>query len=416
MELKNNSVIHFFSIYIEKFNGLEEEYIVGRKDTGEYINVPSVAVESIELLKSGMDIETVEKELSTKYNEEIGVYEFIKTCIEIGFIKKVDGREILHEEPKSPVTDQFSFIKQSFAKILFNPFSWVIYTALSIYSLCLFYVSPNSLPHIRDFLFHDSLSVVVTVGLLSMWGLIFIHEMGHLIAARAHGTESKVKFGRSGMYLVIETVIPNVWSVSRKGRNEIFLAGLAFNSVMLSLSLTFVTIHDLGILTMSEELYRFLRFVNIINVWSFITQPLIFTKSDLYYVLNNQWNCTDLHGNTALFTRQKFGFQISDEDRQKLEKISSHERIGINKYVPIYFIGLIFSACVAVAYVGFTFWYLKASMDTFTQFELTTLVFWDHFFGLGYLITPIIWLFVYLIQDFFKAKQRASFVTRSDQV
>ncbi|UNL87539.1 hypothetical protein [Priestia koreensis] len=414
MKLNNNSFVNFFPIYIEKFNGLEDEYIVGRKDTGDYISVPLVAVESINLLKNELTIESVERELSQKYNEEIGVYEFVETCIEIGFVKKIDGIEV-SDEKSTPIANQFSFIKENFSKIFFNRFSWATYVALFFYSMLIFYFSPDSIPHIKDFLFNDSLTVVVTLGLVSMWGLIFIHELGHLIAARAHGTESKVKFGRSGMYLVIETVIPNIWSVSKKARNEIFLAGLAFNSLMLAISVTFVFMHDTGSLTLSEGIYRFLRFVNIINVWSFVTQPLIFTKSDLYYVLNNQWNCTDLHGNTSIFTRQKFGLKVKNEDKQKLEQVSSHERLGLQKYMPIYIVGLIFSTCVAIGYTGFTLWYLNISMETFIKFKFTTLNFWDHFFGFGYLVTPIVWLFVYIVHDFIKEK-KPLIVPRSESI
>ncbi|MGB5945339.1 hypothetical protein [Paenisporosarcina sp.] len=414
MKINNNSTIQMFSLFIDKYNGQEEEYIVGRKETGEYINVPRVAIESIDLLNQRLTIGEVESKLSAKYKEEIGVLEFVNTCFEIGFINKVDGTEVTSINEKQVIKNQFSFIKPKVAKVFFNIYAWFFYIALFIYSMVLYIASPKSLPKITDFLFHDSLTIVVTFGLLSMWGIIFIHEIGHLIAARAHSIESKVKFGRSGMYLVIETVIPNIWAATKKARNEIFLAGLAFNSLMLSSSLTIVYLHDIGIINYSEELYRFVRFIVIINIWSFITQPLIFTKSDLYYVLNNQWNCTDLHGYTALYTKKKFGFHLISDDIEKLKNISKQENISIKKYLPIYLLGLIFSFTVAIVYSGLTYWYFTLSKGILFDGKVLTLQFWDRFFGVGYLITPFIWLFVYIVIDFIKERKENLFSKRRE--
>jgi putative peptide zinc metalloprotease protein len=407
MDLSVDSKVRFYPMYIDTYNGLEEEYIVGRKDTGEYISVPKVAVESIEMLNKGMSIGEVESSLAEKYMEEIGVIDFVSTCQDLNFIKEVDGVKISSDDNQSPsLANQFDFIKPTIAKLFFNPIAWLFYIVLVIYSVILYIISPASLPRIKDFLFHDSLTVVVTFGLVSMWGLIFIHELGHLMAARAHETESRVKFGRSGMYLVIETVIPNIWSVSKKGRNEIFLAGLAFNAIMLAVSLTFVCLHDVGVMTIPEALYRFLRFVHIINVWSFITQPLIFTKSDLYYVLNNQWNCTDLHGNTAIYTKKNFKFTLSPDEALKLNSVSVNERNKMKKYMPIYMTGIVFSALVAIGYTSFTLWYFLRSKDVLFSGEILTLNFWDHFFGVGYLLTPIIWLFTYIVIDFYRDRKK----------
>ncbi|QPC48223.1 hypothetical protein [Mangrovibacillus cuniculi] len=413
MKVVNDSIIEFFPLYIEKYNGLDDEYIIGRKDIGEYINVPVVAVEAINLLKEGMSVATTENTLYTKYHGEIGVHDFVETCIELKFIEKVDGIDVAHKDAGNKVKNQFNFISEEVSRTLFNPICWVIYSALFLYSISILYLYPKTIPSVKDFLFHDSLTIVVLGGLLSMWALIFVHELGHLIAARANGIESKVKFGRSGMYLVIETVIPNIWALSKNKRNEIFLAGLAFNSVMLSLSLTVIMLHDLNIFIMTESLYRFIKFVIIINVWSFITQPLIFTKSDLYYVVNNQWNCTNLHGNTALSVKQKLGFKLNTEENQNLDSLSSFEKLGVKKYTPIYIIGLLFSTGIAIVYLGFTYWYFNRSLDVFLEFKYTSLLFWDHLFGVGYLVTPIIWLFIYLIYDLIK-ENKIGLDSRSD--
>jgi len=399
--INNSSTVSFHELFIDKYNDLDEEYIVGRKDVGEYINVPSVAIEAIELLKKGYRIIDAEDKLSQKYNEEIGVLDFIDTCKEVGFLKEIDNK-VIEEESTNKVEDQLSFITPKIAKFFFNKYSWMAYFAMFIYSLGIYLMVPSTVPRIRDFLFHDSMTVVVVVGLISMWGLIYIHELGHLIASRAHNTESKVKFGRSGMYLVIETIIPNIWTTDKKARNEIFLAGLAFNSIMLSLTLTLVALSESGVISIGAGLTDYLRFICIINVWSFITQPLIFTKSDLYYLLNNQLNCSDLHGNTALYIKQKF--LKKNGEHNYLNQLSEQEQRFIKRYSIVYVVGQIFSFVVAVLYTLFTIWVFMYYSEILSSFAITKLKFWDSVFGVGYLLTPIIWLFIYLLIDFFRSR------------
>ena len=58
------------------------------------------------------------------------------------------------------------------------------------------------------------------------YGGIFVHELAHLIAARAVGVNSRMGISHRLWYLVAETDLTGLWSVTRNQRYLPMLAGM----------------------------------------------------------------------------------------------------------------------------------------------------------------------------------------------
>jgi putative peptide zinc metalloprotease protein len=413
VNIHNRSLVEFHELFIDTFEN-EDEYILGRKDIGVYINVPHIAIESIKLLNLGKNIEQVESQLLENYGEEIDVKDFVQECLELGLIKKID--EIYIELPINNEKKHLTWITQSISKFFFNKYSWYFYIFASISSLLLYLCYPKSLPIVQDFLFHDSLTIVVLVGLPCMWGILLFHELGHLISARSYGIDGKIKFGYQQIYLEIETIIPNLWALKRNERIRIYLAGLAFSGVMLFISLIFVIFYDYNVLDYSSDIYRFLRFINILNVWMFCTQLMIFIKSDLYYVVNDFLKCTDLNGNSAIYFKKLIGRKIKKKELNKLASVSKYEVKMLNYYLPFYLFGLLFSFIVSIGYLTLSGYYIYFSISRMYKYSISSLNFWDEFFSSAYLATPVIWLLIYLIRDKYKQSKKVNKVILGEEV
>ena len=333
-EITDNSIIEFHHL----FRGQEEDglVVVGRQDIGSYVRLPFGALEIIDLLNSGKTFRTVKKILEAKYNEEVEIRDFVNDMIENEMVKSIDGFEI---PTKSQLQkDLFKSITQKHVKWLFSKYAWIIYGVLAVMSLLIFVVNPHYIPNPRDFFFHPWLSIAVIVWFLFGWVLVAYHEMGHLFAARAVGTEGYFSMSNQLIFVVARTNLGNIWTVPRKKRYEVYLAGMAWDTVALFVCLVMLLLSDYHIFKMSVLWYKFVKSLVFTNVWGIIWQFRFNMKTDIYYVVTNYFKCRNLLQDAQAHIKNYFIFVKRFKKTDFIGKPETEMR-AIKWYTPLYFLG-----------------------------------------------------------------------------
>jgi len=160
-----------------------------------------------------------------------------------------------------------------------------------------------------------------------------------------------------------------LWSIERKKRYLPFLAGMAWDSVILLLALVFQYIYQQDLIIVG-----YMRLIVLIQVYKFLWHLLIFFRTDLYYVLITITNSSNLLGQAVLYLKKIY----SKSARIEWSKLKQNEQAISRVFSFIYLVG-IFSAILLFSFFsipGFLIAVSKA-ITNLANNSWQSLYFWD---------------------------------------
>ena len=334
-EISDKSVIKFHDLYTgEEEDGL---IMVGRQDIGSYVSVPVEAREVIDLLNSGQTIGEVKEYTEEKYGEDIGVEEFVQEMITNEMVKIVDGFEIptLSQLQK----DMFSSLAKKHVGWLFSRYAWCVYGTLAAACLIMFAFVPDYIPHYEDFFFHPWYSVTILFWFFFGWTLVAYHEIGHLFAAKAVGTEGYFSLSNRLLFIVAQTNLGNIWTIPRRKRYTVYFAGMAWDIVLLFTMLVLLLLTDRSILALSPLQYAFVKSMVFVGVWGIIWQFRFNMQTDIYYAVANYFKCKSLLPDAQANIKNFLSRFITQIKRTDFSNTPESEMRAVRWYTLLYFVG-----------------------------------------------------------------------------
>jgi hypothetical protein len=333
--ITDESIITFHRL----FKGEEEDglIMVGRQDIGSYVSLPAEAIEVVDLLDSGKPVGEVKRILGEKYGEEVEIEDFIEDMITNEMVKSVDDCEIATTSQVQK--DLFSWIHGNHVSWMFSKVAWVFYAGLAGACLVIFAVRPDYIPRPVDFFWHPWYSVAVGLMFFFGWILVAAHELAHLFAAKAVGTEGYFSLSNRLIFIVAQTNLGNIWTVPRENRYIVYLAGMAWDAVMVFICLVVLLLSDQGTITLPELGYTFLKAIIFIKVWSIIWQFRFNMQTDVYYIVANYFKCRNLLGDAQSNIKNFFSKFTKRLERTDFSDTPEQEMRAIKWYTPLYVVG-----------------------------------------------------------------------------
>lgn len=338
--ITEESVITFYPLDMSQEEG---EWIVGRKEIGSFISLPDIGVKAIQLLQSGSHIKEAKNILEKEYGETVEVEEFVETLVEVGFVKKIDDHfiEPEHEE----IHAYFQNLKEEHAQILFSKGAYFVYTTIIVIGGIILGFNPEFFPSFSDFMFIDSYTMVLLTTFVVAWIFVFKHEFYHLAAAKSLGLDAQFRISHRLYFIVAETDITSVWTVPRKKRYRVYIAGIISDLVTISL---FIIV--LWVFRGSEHIViRLLETMLLLQSISLVWQCLFFMQTDVYYIITNYFNCKNLFGDTRAFLSNVLNKIWKKFSYHDLSAIPEREMRIVKGYSAFFVLGNV----VAIAFLLF---------------------------------------------------------------
>jgi putative peptide zinc metalloprotease protein len=347
-----------------------KHYIVEDIALGEFYEMPRVCIDAIHLINNGGSIEEIERVLKDKYpNDEVDMLDFAEQLLIMGLIGEVDGVKVELKEKKKKDLGLL-WISPKIGEFFFNKAAYLVYFTLLLVNVFILLSHPSLFPHYKDLFVFDLMILNIPTWMGITIILVFIHEFGHILAMRAQNLPTKLEVGHRLILVVLETDMSSVWKLPSNKRNVLFLAGLCFDTLILSCAL----ISHL-IFTNGSEI--FLGVMNVVVLDTFIRmvyQGFIYMKTDLYYVIENVSGCYNLMENAQKAIRKKLSFLNSPSIQ---EVVFEGEKKIVFLYSIFYFVGVILTVSI------YTFFYVpqllfawKRILPGFSQ-GTSSLPFWD---------------------------------------
>jgi putative peptide zinc metalloprotease protein len=285
----------------------QQDVIIGRVETGVFLAVPPEAVELLEQLAQGKSVGEVADLYQEKYGESADLDDFLTIMEEKGIVApgSQDVTRTAVPSPQRVRRYHFSGFSQPLARRLFS--RPVLAGCFLLIAVALGMALPNRslVGGWRDLYFPDHR--IFSWGFLTLAGYaaLFVHELAHLVAARALGINSRMGISNRLWYLVAETDLSGLWTVPKEQRYLPMLAGILVDAVSGSLLVFVLFAHShrwMALSTLCARLVRAMAFTYLMRiVWQFC----LFIRTDLYYVIANIFNCRSLLSDTKVFLRNQ---------------------------------------------------------------------------------------------------------------
>ncbi|MGE5156217.1 MAG: hypothetical protein ACM3JP_01835, partial [Betaproteobacteria bacterium] len=264
-----------------------DEYVIGRVDTGEFIAVPLIAGDVVELLAAGLTVDEVHDRIRADTGRDIDVAGFADDLIGLGFVSSVDGRAILSPPPPRPTWPR---LRPGHVRWLLSwpaaalPALVIVAGALAVAG------HPRLLPTYADLLWTTHTSAVLAGNALLGWAIIAAHEVAHLATARSAGVPGRMSLGTRLQFLVAQTDVSGIWAAPRRQRLIVYLAGPTVNLVVAAVAIMARAAAPPG--TGVDRVAADLAMLALVLI---APQFLLFMRTDLYFVLQDLTGCRNLY-------------------------------------------------------------------------------------------------------------------------
>jgi hypothetical protein len=271
--------------------------VVGRAEIGEFIELPAVYGEAIRLLREGLPVSAVEQRLATEQDVEIDVAELVEALTDLGFVDSVDGQRLPDPGADAPRSHFPWLTARHVAWIFSRPMklAWLLVVGAALVTLV---ARPALLPHYEDFFWGEYVGLTVLVNTVMVSLTLSIHELMHLMAARSLGVPGRIGFGTRLHNLVVQTDVTAVWGVPRRSRYRVYLAGMAWDLLLMA-SLTLLVAH-VALPPLTKALFQALVVAVLMTI---PFQLQVYMRTDLYYVLRDLLRTRNLFDDGLAFAR-----------------------------------------------------------------------------------------------------------------
>lgn len=245
-----------------------------------------------------------------------------------------------------------------------------VYILLFLLNIGLFTINSELLPHYTDLFVFDYMFLNILLWIALTFILVLFHEFGHILAMRAQNLPAKMEIGHRLFIVVLETDMSSAWKLLSKDRNVLYLAGICFDMVILSIALIIQLTFTSG-----SGIILSLMSLSVLDIFlRMLYQCCIYMKTDLYYVFENVSGCYNLLENAQQAISKRVPFlKLKERD----EVVFAGERNIVFLYAIFYLVGVILTISLYVIfYIPQLFFAWKQILPGFEK-GVTSIVFWD---------------------------------------
>jgi putative peptide zinc metalloprotease protein len=380
-----------------------EEVVIGRVDTGVFLSLPPDAIEILDLLAAGETVGGAQEIYRQRHGETPDMEDFLGFLQSKGFVRPwkdlppppgaTGAGPGAMAGPPQQRRYHFTNIPQSVAQALFGPVALLVMAFLIALATIAVAQAPVIFPGRSSLFFRHDKTLMMLGLVLIGYATVFIHEMGHLVAARARGVSSRIGINRRLWVLVAETDMTGLWSVPRQQRYLPMLAGplvdLSSAAIML-LCLFAAYRHWIALPIPALELLSAMCFMYMMRL---LWQCFLFVRTDFYYVIANFFGCKSLMQDTQVYIQNQI-LRLLAPARRRVDQshLPEKERRVIHAYSWVWLLGRML-ALVSLLFITIPVmlkYLTSCSKGLLAGFSAGPYAFFDALFTFTFIVVPIV--------------------------
>lgn len=339
------------TVYPFTRQGEGEERVIGRPDTDTFLALPCEAIEILDDLKNGSTVGEAQELYHERYGERPDLEDLLTVLEQKGFVQLAGGgAPATWETPATAETSTRKYHLTSFprslARALFGPVALAISGLLVVLAIVAALIEPSIWPARDALYFEESMTLKMFILSVFTLGVVFLHELGHLIAVRATGVDSRLGLGNRLWMLVVETDMTGLWAVPRKLRYLPVMAGPIVDATSASVLLLIVFGDRRGWFSLGAFAEDVFAGAILIYLLGLIWQCFFFVRTDFYYVFSTYFDCKNLLRDTEVFLRNQLARVVPGMKPIDQSGIPKKELQVIRGYSVVWFLGRVLALWV----------------------------------------------------------------------
>ncbi|MYQ32460.1 hypothetical protein GTW65_15630 [Streptomyces sp. SID4956] len=309
--------------------------------TRTFVALPPAGARAVRLLGEGLSVARTQERLRADTGEEFDIADFVTDLAALGFVARIDGRPL--PDP-APPRASLPWLRPRHVRFALHPVLPVAVAVLLTAALVTMLLRPGLLPGYRDLLWSPHGSVVLLSGAAAGWTLLLAHELAHLVTARAAGVPGRTRLGTRLQFLVMQTDISGIELAPRRHRLTAYLSGIALN-----LSVASALVPVLAATDPASTAHRLSAAALLLALMPLPFQLMVFTRTDVYFVLQDLTGCRDLYGDGLAYARYRCRRLLRSRAHKGEDdpsaRLPRHERRAVRVYSVVLVVGT--AACLA---------------------------------------------------------------------
>lgn len=318
-----------------------DQFVIGSPHSGRFLSVPAEVLDILRAFEAGHGPDRVREDYRRCHGEDPDLDDLILALQQRGILAQETSDGQGDAATSQSVRYHFEWISPRVARWIWNPWSLAA-MALVVVAACLALLSrPSLLPGWRAFYFPQDTALQVLALMLLGVASTFVHEMGHLTAARAAGVSCRFSIGNQLWFVVWYTDMTGVWALPRGRRYLPILAGPIVDLVSAGVVvLVLAHAESLGwrLPLLATNILVALLFLYLLRL---LWQCYFFLRTDFYYALSNLLGCKRLLQDTEDWLRNRYARMRRRREPVDQSELPAHERRMIPGYAAIWLFGRI---------------------------------------------------------------------------
>jgi len=273
-----------------------DDWYVGRMDTGDFIVLPATGVRVIEHIDGGLSIGQAQARLHEETGRDVDVLDFVTALRDLGMVAAVDGQAVPGTVPTRPT---MPWLRPEHVRWALHPvLVWGVLGAVLVTAVAVL-VLPGQLPSGHDLVWSDRAGYVLAGNAAMTWLIIFLHELGHLVTARAAGVPGRMSLGTRLQFLAAQTDVSGIWVAPRRTRITVYLSGIAVNLMVAAIGVWLKLVVPAG------TVHTGLAALVVLALALIPPQLLVFMRTDLYFLIQDLARCRNLYADGWTYVRYR---------------------------------------------------------------------------------------------------------------
>lgn len=281
--------------------------LVGRKDLGRFLLLPADAVEILDDLAAGATVGEAQRGHQERYGETADLEDLLTSLEGHGFVRPLappDSDAAPERPPRRPAKAyHFEWISQRAASRLYAKPMLVAGALLVALAVAAVALKPSIVPGWRAVYFPVNTAAGLLFLMVTGLATTFLHEMGHLVAARARGVSCRLGIGNQLWFVVWETDMTGIWALPRRQRYLPILGGPLVDLLSASALLVIFFLDAGAWIALPPRVLQFGQALLFIYLMRILWQCYFFLRTDFYYAMANWFGCRSLMQDTKVLLK-----------------------------------------------------------------------------------------------------------------
>lgn len=273
-----------------------------------FLTIPSEGLVILDTLVEGGTVAEASDCYQAQYGEAPDVEDFLEALESAGFVSPATDEDELvpagggrSVDPAPPP----GWLSPARARRLCHPTVVVSCVLLVALATVLVATDPAVIPGPTVLVFKEHLAAVSMAMFAFAMAGVALHELAHLVAARAAGVPARIGVGHRLWIFVAETDMSGIWMAPKRARYLAFMAGPLVDAASVSLLIGVVWAQRGGLIALSAFQAQVVGACILLYLLRLLWQCFFFVRTDFYFVVATACNCRNMLADTQDFLHNR---------------------------------------------------------------------------------------------------------------